>query len=225
MTQQSPLVGTAESVPSVTRRRGPSLRAMLVQGALASLALVGGISVSQLGRTPDDRTVAEALASRPVNEAAPFRRIVADASVEQVAQRFRAQGYEVTPELATTIASAAERHGIAREVAFGLVRTESGFRNQATSHVGAVGLSQLMPKTAKWLQPGITVRELRDPAKNVDIGFAYLRKLIDRYDGDVEMALLAYNRGPATVDRIVRKGGDPDNGYAAAVLRGAKHGG
>jgi soluble lytic murein transglycosylase-like protein len=227
MTQQSPLIGNAESVRStpVTRRRRVSVRGMIVQGAVAALALVGGISVSQLGGKPDQRTVAEALASRTVSPVAPFHRVTVDASVAQVAERFRKQGYDVTPELAATIAHAAERHGIQREVAFGLVRTESGFRNHATSHVGAIGLSQLMPRTAAWLKPGTTVRELRDPAKNVDIGFSYLRKLIDRYDGDVEMALLAYNRGPGTVDRIVKKGGDPDNGYAAAVLRGAKHGG
>jgi soluble lytic murein transglycosylase-like protein len=83
-----------------------------------------------------------------------------------------------------------------------------------------------MPRTAAWIRPGTTVRQLRDPAHNVDVGFLYLRKLIDRYEGDVEMALLAYNRGPGTVDRIVRRGGNPDNGYPAAVLHGAaKRGG
>lgn len=217
MTQQSPL--TSEPGRKSSRRR-PTVRAMLMQGALAAAALVGGVSISQLGGKPDQRTVAEALAARPVADA-PFQRVMAEPSPEQLVERFRRQGYAVTPELAHVIANAATRHGIRREVAFGLVRTESGFSNKATSRVGAVGLSQLMPRTARWLKPGTTVRQLRDPARNVDIGFGYLRRLIDRYEGDLEMALLAYNRGPGTVDRIVRKGGNPDNGYAAAVLRDA----
>ena len=217
MTQQSPL--TSEPGRKTSRRR-PTLRAMLVQGAFAAAALVGGVSISQLGGKPDQRSVAAALAARHVADA-PFQRVTAEPTPEQLVERFRSQGYSVTPELAHVIANAATRHGIRREIAFGLVRTESGFSNKATSRVGAIGLSQLMPRTARWLKPGTTVRQLRDPAHNVDIGFSYLRQLIDRYEGDVEMALLAYNRGPGTVDRIVRKGGDPDNGYAAAVLRDA----
>ena len=218
MTQQSPL----SSEPGrTTIRRRPSVRAMVLQGAVAMAALVGGVSISQLGGKPDQRTVAEALASRTVAADAPFQRATAEPSPEELAARFNRQGYAVTPELAHTIANAATRHGIRREVAFGLVRTESGFSNKATSRVGAIGLSQLMPRTARWIKPGTTTRQLRDPAQNVDVGFAYLRRLIDRYEGDVEMALLAYNRGPGTVDRIVKKGGDPDNGYAAAVLRDA----
>ena len=218
MTQQSPLNGTVESDRStIARRRRPTVRAMLMQGVLASAALIAGVQLTSFGRSPDTRPVVERLASRMVSDSAPFKRV--ESTPVEMAARLRTQGYAVTPELAVVIADAAERHGIAREVAFGLVRTESGFSSKATSRVGAIGLSQLMPRTARWLRPGTTVRQLRDPANNVDIGFSYLRQLIDRYEGDVEMALLAYNRGPGTVDRIVRKGGDPDNGYAAAVLR------
>ena len=223
MTEQSPLYDKAESGRSPRRRQ--SVRAMIAQGAFATLALLGGISLSQLGGTADARPVAERLAAREVAATAPFTKVTAEPTPVELAARYRGQGYQLTAELAQTIATAAERHGIAREVAFGLVRTESGFRNQATSRVGAIGLSQLMPRTAAWIKPGTTVRQLRDPAHNVDVGFAYLRKLIDRYEGNVEMALLAYNRGPGTVDRIVKRGGNPDNGYPAAVLRGDRHGG
>jgi soluble lytic murein transglycosylase-like protein len=104
------------------------------------------------------------------------------------------------------------------DVAFGLVRTESSFKNSATSNVGALGLTQLMSSTARWLEPGTTKSDLRDPETNLRIGFKYLRQLIDRYDGNTRMALLAYNRGPGTVDRVLKRGGDPDNGYASMVL-------
>ena len=200
-------------------RRPLTWRRGLAQGALALAALLGGISVSELGSPKlDDRTLAEALATRtPVTRPAP------EPTPVELAARYQAKGYEVTPELAATIADAAKRHGIDVRVAFGLVRTESGFSNKATSRVGAIGLAQLMPRTARWIRPGTTVKQLRDPGHNVEVGFAYLRRLIDRYEGDVPTALLAYNRGPGTVDRILAKGGNPDNGYATAVLADAGH--
>lgn len=136
---------------------------------------------------------------------------------DELARKYRKQGYKVSDRLAGQIHEAAVEHGIDPAIAFGLVRTESGFRNSATSHVGATGLTQLMPATARWLKPGTTRAQLRDPETNLAIGFRYLRQLIRKYDGDTTLALLAYNRGPGTVDRVLRRGGDPDNGYADMV--------
>lgn len=200
-------------------RRKTGARAMLMQGAFAAVALVGGISVAEFGKREHARTVADALAARTPAADAPFQR--QQASAAELAVRYQRAGYAVSQQLAETIVKTAERYRIEPEVAFGLVRTESGFSNRATSPVGAIGMAQLMPRTAAWVRPGTTVSQLRDPALNLDVGFEYLRQLIDRYDGNVEMALLAYNRGPGTVDRIVARGGNPDNGYPSAVLRGA----
>ena len=83
--------------------------------------------------------------------------------------------------------------------------------------MGAIGLTQLMPATARWLERGTTRSDLRNPEVNLRIGFRYLRSLIDRYEGDTDLALLAYNRGPGTVDRVLKRGGNPDNGYADMV--------
>ena len=97
-------------------------------------------------------------------------------------------------------------------------------RNAATSPVGAVGLTQLMPATARWMEPGVTRSELRDPETNLRIGFKYLRYLLEKYDGNENLALLAYNRGPGTVDKALKRGRDPDNGYAAFVKGEKGHG-
>lgn len=140
------------------------------------------------------------------------------ASAAELARKYSRKGYRVTPTLAAKIHEAAVENDIDPAVAFGLVQTESSFKNTATSYVGAVGLTQLMPATARWLEPGVTTRELRDPDTNLRIGFRYLRRLIDDYDGDTHLALLAYNRGPGTVNRILKRGGDPDNGYSDKVL-------
>ena len=141
-----------------------------------------------------------------------------EAKAEALARKYKDKGYPVTRRLAESIVEAALENDIEPELAFGLVRAESGFRDAATSHVGAVGLTQLMPRTARWLEPGTTTRDLRDSETNLRIGLGYLRDLIDKYDGDERLALLAYNRGPGTVDKVLRRGGDPDNGYVEKVL-------
>ena len=140
------------------------------------------------------------------------------AAAERLAERYRSRGFNVPASLARQIHAAAVANDIDPEVAFGLVKTESGFKNSATSHVGAIGLTQLMPATARWLQPGVRTAQLRNSETNLRIGFKYLRDLIQNYHGDTELALLAYNRGPGTVDRVLKRGGNPDNGYADMVM-------
>lgn len=126
--------------------------------------------------------------------------------------------YGIAYDLAATIQAVAHEEGIDPELAFRLVEVESGFRDRAVSPVGARGLTQLMPRTAESLQPGITDEEIFDRETNLRLGFRYLRGLLDRYDGRVAEALHAYNRGPGTVNRILSAGGDPANGYADKVL-------
>lgn len=128
--------------------------------------------------------------------------------------------YDLSRELAEQIYDSALEADIDPDIAFGLVRAESSFKNSATSYVGAVGLTQLMPATARWLERDITNSELRNPRTNLRIGFRYLKRLMEKYNGDADLALVAYNRGPGTVDRILERGGDPDNGYADFVRTG-----
>jgi soluble lytic murein transglycosylase-like protein len=129
--------------------------------------------------------------------------------------------FEVALPLAQDIHDAAVEEQIDPKVAFGLVRAESSFRPKAVSPVGAVGLTQVMPATARWLQPGTTRRDLLKPEVNLRLGFKYLRQLLEQYEGDEKLALTAYNRGPGTVDRLLRRGRNPDNGYAEKVLTGS----
>jgi soluble lytic murein transglycosylase-like protein len=137
----------------------------------------------------------------------------------RVAERF-AREFSISPELAGQIYEAAEAHEIQPEIAFGLVRAESSFRRTVVSHAGAVGYTQLLPSTARWIAPGTTRASLFDTETNLRVGFRYLRYLKDKYDGNVDLALTAYNRGQGTVDRLLRSGRNPDNGYAAAVRTG-----
>jgi len=90
----------------------------------------------------------------------------------------------------------------------------------AKSPMQAFGYTQLQLATAKFYQPGITQKDLYDRDTNLRLGFRFLNELLARFNYDVHLALLAYNRGPARVDQILAQGGDPANGYSDAVLKG-----
>jgi hypothetical protein len=222
------------------RRRGvlASFRRTPLRDGLVGLAMVGAatpLAMTRLGGLRTDptheQTVARTSLVRPLTDASvgaawrnatetieTDRRSARDTLVEEKVQRYADMGLD--RELAESIYDLALEADIDPDIAFGLVRTESEFNPTAKSHVGAIGLTQLMPATARWLRPGTTTEDLHRPEVNMAIGFKYLRELIDKYDGDRRLALLAYNRGPGTVDRVLKRGGDPDNGYAEAVITG-----
>lgn len=127
--------------------------------------------------------------------------------------------YGIPADLAERIEAIAMAEGIDPKLAFGLVATESEFNRRAVSPVGAVGLTQLMPSTARYFRKDLTRQQLFDRDTNLRIGFRFLRSLLDKYQGNVKLALTAYNRGPEKVDTILAVGEDPDNGYARLVLR------
>lgn len=126
--------------------------------------------------------------------------------------------FGIPADLAERIEDIALAEGIEPHVAFGLVRAESEFNRRAVSPVGAVGLTQLMPSTARYFKNGVGREDLFDRDTNLRIGFRYLNSLVVKYNGNLELALLAYNRGPERVDQLLRAGQDPNNGYVALVL-------
>ncbi|HEX8907365.1 MAG TPA: transglycosylase SLT domain-containing protein [Longimicrobiaceae bacterium] len=213
-------------------RRNPVRHGLIglgVAGAAAPLAVarysqmrVDPAHEQQVGILPhvvpiSDQTVGQAwrAAETAVTETRVSER---DQVISEKLERYKELGLD--RQLAESIYDLALKEDIDPDIAFGLVRTESEFKTSATSHVGAIGLTQLMPATARGMRKGVTISDLRDPEVNLSIGFKFLRELLDHYKGDKRMALVAYNRGPGIVDRILKRGGDPDNGYADAVISG-----
>src|SRR3954464_4567353 len=94
--------------------------------------------------------------------------------------------FDISANLATSIFDAALAEGIDPELAFRLVRLESDFNPRARSSVGAIGLPQLMPSTARQWQKGVTVEDLYNRDTNLKIGFRYLRHLMKLYRNNVE---------------------------------------
>ena len=220
-------VSTFDRVRRSPMRNG--LVGLAVAGAAAPLAVarysqmrVDPRHEQQVGVLPHVVPISDQVVGQAWREAADAVTETRSSSRENVIQqkleRYGEMG--LSRELAESIYDLALQEDIDPDVAFGLVRTESEFKTSATSHVGAIGLTQLMPSTARGMRKGTTIADLRDPQINLSIGFKFLRELLEHYDGNKNLALTAYNRGPGIVDRILKRGGDPDNGYATAVLTG-----
>ena len=91
----------------------------------------------------------------------------------------------------------AGQHGVEPRLVMAIIKVESGFDAKAVSSAGASGLMQLMPGTQRHLG----VRDAFNPDENVEGGVRYFRSMLDRYGGNVSLALAAYNAGPANVDK------------------------
>jgi soluble lytic murein transglycosylase-like protein len=102
---------------------------------------------------------------------------------------------------APLIENAAKKYNVPVELICGVILQESGANPRARSHCGARGLMQLMPATAR----RFGVKNSYDPAQNIDGGVKYLRWLLDRFDGDIELALAGYNAGEGNVEKYGNK--------------------
>lgn len=216
---------------SYVHRGDAARRKRRVQGAfmLAGVLVAGTMAArnwepTEAAATPLQRTLAErAEVQRLQNQIEQARGDlrIASAQLERWNRIFHySHKYQIPADVAGAVYDAAIDERIDPELAFPLVRLESEFKQRARSEVGAIGLTQLMLSTAKFYDSTLTREALYDRDTNLHIGFRYLRDLIKEQRGDVQMALLAYNRGPAAVEVAKALDLDPSNGYDRIIMKG-----
>jgi len=208
------------------RRRTPSWLA--TGGMLGAVALVVGVLAAAVtGLSDRSRAPAAAPAEGQAQLAALSQELdlarsrlaTAGGRLERMNQIARYSSlYGLPADLAGTIYDIAREEGIHPSLGFQLVKVESGFR-PVKSVRGAIGYTQLRLATARSYDPKVTEADLYDRRTNLRFGFRFLHELLGRFDQDLQMALVAYNRGPSRVVDLLSKGEDPANGYAEAVLR------
>lgn len=135
----------------------------------------------------------------------------------RAARRAPTPAAQIDPrELDELIETNARRRQLDPDLVRAVIQVESANRPWAHSHKGAMGLMQLMPETARRLAVG----DPWDPSENVRGGTDYLRQMLDRFGGELELALAGYNAGP---DSVLRFGGVPPyeetRAYVERVLR------
>lgn len=190
--------------------------AVAVAVALSCAAVPVHADVLEIG-ADGPRWIAGARSAAPVAAVASTDviELSADFAVPPRAIADAARQAGVVPAVyAAKVAELAQRFDLSPTLIEALVWQESRWRADARSPVGARGLAQLMPGTAQYL--GVNPD---DPFANLEGGARYLREQLDRFDGDIEKALAAYNAGPG---RVIKAGGIPrireTQGYVAAIM-------
>jgi soluble lytic murein transglycosylase-like protein len=133
---------------------------------------------------------ADAIVAFEVEEYAPP---AANPASPETAQAAAAQVGKSPQQL---VEAAALKAGLPPAIVHAVAKAESGYRQDAVSRKGAIGVMQLMPETARDLKV-----DPHDTAQNVEAGTMYLRDLLVKYDGDPAKAVAAYNAGPGAVDK------------------------
>jgi soluble lytic murein transglycosylase-like protein len=201
-------VGVAGAALLVIANRQPS------PAAAEAAAISSGASSFSFGLVGENRRLRQEL-ENALGDASLLR-----AQYDRANQIIRfSTEYRIAADLAATIFDVALSERVDPELAFKLIKLESDFNPRALSRVGAVGLAQVMPSTAVQFERSATKEKLYDPETNLRIGFRYLRRLIGLYNGDVRLALLAYNLGEDLVDQARKSGKDPFLGYNRILLK------
>lgn len=158
---------------------------------------------------------------RPVAEATAVRK----AALIEVARlgtsnqvRHYAERFGIDTKLSQLIYDISRDEDVEPELIYRIIWAESRFKPDCVGDIGEIGLMQVRYGTALTVDPGATRKKLFDPAYNIRIGIKHLKDHLHYFRGNMQLALLAYNRGRGRVNELLQLGINPSNGYARKVL-------
>lgn len=207
-----------------SRRPGAAPKlALALAGAVASVVI--GVAIASAPARSHRLDALRPAASHPAAPA--LDGALALRVYDEVDRRARTLPPDERASVARTILEEAPRAGLAPELVLAVIHVESSFRHRAASRAGALGLMQLRPRTmhAELARARLRSADPLDPAANVRAGVRYLGRLVRAFD-DLELALVAYNAGPARLRRHLAAGQVPERllRYARVVRRVAAEG-
>jgi soluble lytic murein transglycosylase-like protein len=220
----------ADMKKAVTLSKSATLRSLLNAvakgaGVASYVTLVFLLTQKNVEDQAAHRAKAELASTARLQEMKAIRRVQQAGFVSKII-RLHNPGKQNTQDLAEIIVNESEKAGYDPLFVAAVIKSESMFRHSATSSRGAKGLMQLMPATGKYISEREKIslkraEDLHDPVTNIKLGIAYLKYLDQKFKGNREHVLIAYNWGPSNVVLSMRGGVKPPTQslqYAKTIL-------
>ncbi|MEO8032799.1 MAG: lytic transglycosylase domain-containing protein [Acidobacteriota bacterium] len=191
--------GTNHASDSAATPYSAIARDLQTAGAIAAQVASGvasGVQAATSGVTSVAQSPLQTVAQTPQKIATAV--LKAPAAVVSTAEAVKEHYFSTQVPFGSIIYNEAKKNNLSPELVAAVVHTESKFKPTARSAAGAVGLMQLVPKTGRWM--GAT--DLTNPVQNIAAGTRYLRYLSDRFNGDEQKTIAAYNAGEGNVRRF-----------------------
>ena len=191
--------------------------------AFAYIPVSGYYDAKLAQRQIENSALLQKLAILEAKNAPIKNKLITIAKIATILEKFKTRLGDEPEEIAKLLIEQSERYDLDPLLIIALIKTESDFRRKVVSRKGAVGLMQVRPFVAIALAKETKVeyknsRSLKDGLLNIKLGTHYIAKLRKRF-GTMELALVAYNRGPSRLKKQMGEGKTIRSAYAKKVLR------